>query len=318
MARSHCPSSRGYEGAMTHDMTGEQFTIESGGYHAVITECGAGLRELAYAGQPLVLSYDADESAPAAFNQLLVPWPNRVDHGRYTFDGSSYQLDISEPDLDCALHGLTRWMSWTPLSQRSDRVSLGCSLLGSTGYPFRLALEVTYVLEASSGLTVQVTAVNAGRRTAPYAHGAHPYLTVGEPIDDCTVRLPGRLVLPVDERMVPLGPTQPVQDTPYDLREGRKLGDQRLDIAFTDLERDSNGRAWVHLTGATRTTSFWLDEAQPWLEVYTADRVPEADRRRGLGVEPMTSPPNAFSSGTDLVRLEPGASYTGAWGIMAG
>lgn len=66
------------------------------------------------------------------------------------------------------------------------------------------------------------------------------------------------------------------------------------------------------------TTAFWLDEARPWLEIYTADQVPEHYRRRGLGCGPMTGPPNALASGVGLIRLEPGAEYRGSWGIRAG
>ena len=98
------------------------------------------------------------------------------------------------------------------------------------------------------------------------------------------------------------------------------LGDQKIDIAYTGLERGADGLARVRLTGSDggRSTAFWLDQAQPWLEIYTADQVPAETRRRGLGCEPMTSPPNAFANGVDLIRLDPGAEYRGSWGIMAG
>ncbi|GGU84357.1 hypothetical protein GCM10010498_48060 [Streptomyces cavourensis] len=46
--------------------------------------------------------------------------------------------------------------------------------------------------------------------------------------------------------------------------------------------------------------------------------MPPASRRRGIGVEPMTGPPNALGSGTDLIRLAPGESYAGAWGVCHG
>ena len=50
--------------------------------------------------------------------------------------------------------------------------------------------------------------------------------------------------------------------------------------------------------------------------VFTGDR-PDV-QRRGLAVEPMTCPPNAFRSGDDLIRLDPGASVTTTWGIATG
>jgi aldose 1-epimerase len=37
--------------------------------------------------------------------------------------------------------------------------------------------------------------------------------------------------------------------------------------------------------------------------------------RRSLAVEPMTCPPNAFRTGESVIRLEPGAETTSAWGL---
>jgi aldose 1-epimerase len=49
--------------------------------------------------------------------------------------------------------------------------------------------------------------------------------------------------------------------------------------------------------------------------LFTGDPLPDVDRR-SLAVEPMTCPPNAFRTGEALIRLEPGDSTTGAWGIV--
>jgi aldose 1-epimerase len=49
--------------------------------------------------------------------------------------------------------------------------------------------------------------------------------------------------------------------------------------------------------------------------VYSGDTLEPGERRTGLAVEPMTCPPNALRSGTDLVVLRPRARWTGSWGI---
>jgi aldose 1-epimerase len=60
----------------------------------------------------------------------------------------------------------------------------------------------------------------------------------------------------------------------------------------------------------------WADAAYPYLEIFTGDTVPdEPRRRRGLGVEPMSAPPNAFVTGEQVIRLTPGQTATGRWGV---
>jgi aldose 1-epimerase len=48
--------------------------------------------------------------------------------------------------------------------------------------------------------------------------------------------------------------------------------------------------------------------------LFTGDPLPDV-ARHSLAVEPMTCAPNAFRSGEGLIRLEPGRSHGGSWGI---
>jgi aldose 1-epimerase len=297
-------------------LSGHQYEIAAGPYHATITERGGGLRTLSCDGIPLILSYQADEIAPAAFGQLLAPWPNRIDHGRYTHHGAVHELDINERELDTAIHGLVRWDTWTAGAHERHRVVLGHRLLGRPGYPFRLDLTVEYVLDVRAGLTVRLAAANAGSGPAPYAHGAHPYLTLGRPIDECEVMLPGTSYLPVDGRGIPAGPPEDVAGTPYDFGERRSLGGTRLNNAYTALRRDAAGMAWARLSAGDLTVALWADATHPWLQVYSGDDIPGDGRRMGLAVEPMTCPPNAFATGQDVIDLAPGHTATGSWGIV--
>ena len=55
--------------------------------------------------------------------------------------------------------------------------------MAQTGYAWTVDMHVTYDLSAD-GLTVTQTATNLAEEPAPYACGAHPYLTVGAgPVD---------------------------------------------------------------------------------------------------------------------------------------
>jgi aldose 1-epimerase len=299
-------------------LSGDQFDISAGPYAAVVTEQGGGLRSLAHHGRPLILSHDADEPVPAAAGQLLVPWPNRIDHGRYSWDGESHALPINEGGLDNAIHGLVRFAPWRAEEHEPHRVRLTYRLLGDSGYPFRLDLSVEYTLDAAGGLTVRQSARNAGFRTAPYGHGAHPYLTLGRSLDECDLLVGAGRYLEIDARAIPLGEPRDVSGTPFDFRERRRIGATEINNPYTGLLRDGDGRAWVSLGDGERSVALWVGEGHPWLEIYTRDEVTDETWRTGLGAEPMTCPPNAFVTGTDLIALKPGEETSGLWGITAG
>ena len=307
--------------------SGEQFEITGGGYRAVVTECGAGLRLLEYDGRPVVAGFPEDEQASAGRGQLLLPWPNRVEDGRYTFGGRELQLPVSEVRRNNANHGLTRWASWTPEELSPNSVSLLYRLMAQPGYPWTVDLHVVYDLSAD-GLTVTVTASNLSTSPAPYAQGAHPYLTVADPdaapgdggvIDGWELTVPASTRVLTDDRMLPAG-REDVGGTDYDFRVARPLRKIRLDHAFTDLTRDGEGRAQVELRDprAGHAVALWMDEAHGWVQLYSGDDLP-AGARTSLAVEPMTAGPNAFASGEDLIVLAPAGedadTHTSSWGI---
>ena len=299
-------------------LTGEQYALSAGDYRATVTGLGAGLRELAYRGRPLISGYRPDELPPAGAGQLLAPWPNRIDHGRYAFNGTAYQLDLNEPGRGNAIHGLTRWAAWAPVRHDEAGVVLRYAPHGQPGYPFCVRIEASYVLTADAGLRVSVTAANAGTRPAPYGTGSHPYLTAGAPsVDECELTLPASRWLPADERGIPSGPAGDVAGTSLDFRRPRDIGATRLDHAFTDLDRDGDGRAWARLRWSGTGVALWAGAGYRWLQVFTGDPLDAPHRRKALAVEPMTCPPNAFVTGDDLIVLQPGESVTHTWGITA-
>jgi aldose 1-epimerase len=301
--------------------SGDQYEISGGGYRAVVTECGAGLRLLEYDGRPLVLSYAEDEQAPAGRGQLLAPWPNRIRDGAYSFGGREHQLPLSEPSRGNASHGLVRWASWT-LEERSEQaVSHVYRLMSQTGYPWTVDLHVIHDVSAE-GLTVTFTATNLSADAAPYALGAHPYLVAGAgPVDGWELTLPAHTRLLTDERMIPTG-REDVRDGPLDFRSPRLLGGTRLDTAFTDLAREASGRVEVVLRDpdADSGVALWMDARHSWVQLFTGDTL-SVDARAAVAVEPMTAPPNAFASGEDVVVLAPagqdGDEHSASWGIRA-
>jgi aldose 1-epimerase len=302
----------------TLPLTGAQYDISAGEYAATVTELGAGLRRLSCRGQQLVASYGADEMPPAGCGELLAPWPNRVDGGQYYFGGVSHQLDLSEPARGNAIHGLSRWASWRVAAYEADAVELTLDLLGHAGYPYRLELRAGYRLTARAGLEVTISARNAGSRPAPFGTGSHPYLRAGlGDIDSWQLELPAARWQSADDRGIPTGPPQDVSGSEYDFRTSRVIGSTMLDHAFTGLETGADGRARARLTGPDGEVTLWAGQGYGWLQVFTGDPLAPDMRRRAVAIEPMTCPPNAFVTGTDLLTIQPGDAAVHQWGIEA-
>jgi aldose 1-epimerase len=296
--------------------SGEQFEIRFEQQTATVVEVGGGIRAYTDSGRDVLQPYPEDAMCDGAHGAPLIPWPNRLADGRYAFEGVDYQVALTEPATRTAIHGFLQWRPWTALERDDHRVVMGIRLFPLEGYPFSLDVRVEYAL-GPTGLNVTTTAHNAGVATLPYACGQHPYLSPGENsiIDRSTLRFSATTRVTTDsERQLPTG-TESVAGSPFDFDWPRRVGDLEIDHAFTGLARDDDERAWVHLTGEDgRTASLWADRAYPFLELYTADGLKGPRRRGGLGVEPMTCPPNAFATGEDVIRLAPGQTTSTTWG----
>src|SRR3954467_10292518 len=131
---------------MTVPPSGRQFEIAAGDQRAVVVEVGGGVRVYAHGDRDVLDPYPEDAICDGARGTPLIPWPNRLEDGRYAFDSVERQLDLSEPDKRNALHGLLRWQAWDVVERAPDRVVMGVRLHPSPGYPFRLDVRVAYAL----------------------------------------------------------------------------------------------------------------------------------------------------------------------------
>jgi aldose 1-epimerase len=298
---------------------GRDLRLVSGDYTADVTTVGAGLRALQYRGRDLVLPYPATDVRPLSRGAVLAPWPNRIADGRYRFGGADHQVPLNEPDRRNALHGLVSWERFEVSAESSAAVTLTHRLVPQPGYPFDLDLTVQHRLDGH-GLLTTVTARNVGDTTAPYGVAPHPYLRAGEgTVDDWALQVPADRVLQVTpDRLLPTA-LAGVDEAGLDFREPRRPAGTRIDHAYTALTADPDGLARVRVHDPTHgdVVCEWDPALLPWVQVHTADLPDPESSRRGMAVEPMTCPPNAFNSGTDLVVLEPGAEHSAWWAIRA-
>lgn len=281
--------------------SGQTVSLTAGDYHATIVTVGAGLAELTFQGCHLVIPHKPEEMPLAHLGKVLIPWPNRIANGCYRYQGQEYPLPINEHGSHAAIHGLLAWRDWQIKELTPTRVTLTAFLPPSYGYPFTLISQVVYSLDAQNGLSVEITSQNIGNQTAPYGVGIHPYLTCNlAPVDEYLLQLPATQVYAVDEQANPTT-LHPVDKLDLDFSQQKKIGAKKIDHTF----QASSAHWEMKITHPQQALTVSLSSNQPWLQVYSGEKL----HRQGLAVEPMSCPPNAFNSTTDLILMQPGETH---------
>lgn len=296
--------------------SGEQWTIRDGVDEVVVAQVGGGLRSWTRAGERVLAGYGQDEMCTSGRGQQLIPWPNRIRDGRWSFAGTEHQLPLTEVEFHNASHGLLRWVPWRLATRDEGSLTVTARLHPQPGWSWILDCETTYAI-APTGLAVLHVVTNLSPEPAPLGVGIHPYIaTGGVALKQVELTVPAGRCVTVDARMLPVD-LVPVGESGVDFRDPRRIGGQRLDTAFTDLRADEDGvwRVRVHAPGRTPWTVWGELSAFPWVQVFTGKAEEGQAGEHGIAVEPMSCPADAFNSGTDLVILEPGASWVGRWGI---
>lgn len=303
--------------------SGRQVRLAAHDQEIVAVEVGGGLRRYIAAGREILDGYAETEMCAGGRGQLLTPWPNRLADGTYEWHGRRLQTAITQVDEHNAIHGLVRWANWivpdatpqpwTPATP-PDTTQLSYRLHPQPGWPWTVDYRVTYRLAAGHGLEVRTAVTNASAEECPIGFGWHPY--VKAQVDRVRLTVPAATSYGTDERGIPTE-RRPVQGTDLDFRSGRTIGAAQIDVAFTDLDRDSHGRAHVVVEpeGADPVV-LWVDEHYTHLMVFTGDTLSDESRRRqGLAVEPMTCAADMLNNHDGLRVLAPGATFEATWGV---
>jgi aldose 1-epimerase len=255
---------------------------------------------------------------------FLAPWANRIDSEAYWANGRQYLLNPAlgnlRPDrLGQPIHGL---LNFSPLwkvaaAKADDRSALVTSRLEfwrhselMAQFPFAHNIEMTYRL-AEGALEVETALENVSADAMPVAIGYHPYFQLHDaPRDQWRVHLSARQHAVLDERLIPTGAYKPAA-----YQDPQPLAGMEFDDVFTDLARDSDGRA-----------RFWFEGRRERITVsygpkYTVAVVYAPPGRDFLCFEPMAAITNAFNLAhagayRELQSIPPGGTWRESFWIQ--
>lgn len=244
---------------------------------------------------------DKDLKENAWFKQsILFPYPNRLEDGKYTFDGMNYQWPINQPETNNQLHGMVYNHPFEVDSAEAINDEATISLIhkydGSESYyPFPFELKVTYKY-FGTGLTTSFEVTNKGQSRMPFGIGWHPYFQIGgKGVAGYTFVTDGLHSLPLNERSLPTGEIESVENPVF------KLCEHVLDNAYK-LPAQPNK---YHLeTRAGFRLDFDVSDDMKYLQLFTPDG------GETIAVEPMTCNVNAFNNEEGLKILGAGEHYS--------
>jgi aldose 1-epimerase len=261
------------------------------------------------------------ESRPSSRFAIMVPFANRVDDARYTFDGQTYDLQPGVTGAErAARHGFVRGVDFDIAASRADEDSATVTFTTSVirpgkfaGYPFAIDLAVTFTLDAS-GITLLARMHNVGDNAAPCFFGWHPYLRIGAGgIDTWELEIPATTLVRMNADYIPLPGDQayqPLDDASraLDFRHAKPIGTTQINHAYTGLVYGADGRARTRLRNPANGMSVSVWQEKGVMLAFTADTVTR-DVRQSVALEPMESMSNAFNRPdcAQAIRLEPGA-----------
>jgi aldose 1-epimerase len=288
-----------------------------GDLQATIAQVGASLRQMSVGSIEIVQGFAADQPAPYCAGAVMSPWPNRIDGGKWVYQGQELQFDLNIVSQQNANHGLLLNHPYELISRTQSSITLGATIFARLAYPFVVETTVTYAL-GENGLTVTHTAINRSEADAPYAVGGHPYFKFSE-VDprQLVIKSQAKTRTTVNDRQIPIG-EEPTLATQFDLRDGVRLPEVFIDQDFTDLERDANGNAHTYLlTPDGRGLDVWQDKTFKHVVIFTPGFFPTEDggQTYAAAIEPSTAAPNAFNTGKNLAWLKNGELFTASWGV---
>lgn len=242
-------------------------------------------------------SVDDLEAKSAYKSHFLLPFPNRLKNGQYTFDGKTYQFPVNDTRLGHSLHGFLDTIPMQIITSNNDDNSAVLELRGSFHgadyYPFPFEISTVFTLQHSE-ITVFVKIKNTGSSRMPIAFGWHPYLKINTTtIDDLKLQLPNSKLIELDERMMPTGKT-----TPFTTFEAlTTISKYSFDNCFIIEEREDK-RAAITLQSEANTLQVWQETtAFPYFQIYTPEH------RQSIAIEPMTCNIDAFNNEEGLLIL---------------
>lgn len=240
--------------------------------------------------------------APFFRSAKLSPFVCRMKNGRYSFQGSEYQVEKYFLGKH-AIHGLVYDAVYEIKESITDQESAAIVLHhhydgSDNGYPFEFDIDVEWRLSEGNILSCKTTVSHSNDFPIPYADGWHPYFSLDTSVDECYLQFDSNQMLEFDDELIPTGNLLP--DDRF--RSKHYLKDVQLDNCFVLDQSVAQPRA-VFSSEKLRLTVM-PDASYPYLQVYTPGD------RKSIAIENLSGAPDCFNNKIGLAVIAPNEKRT--------
>jgi len=239
----------------------------------------------------------------------LIPFPNRVENGRYTFDGKSFQLPINGGEH--AMHGLiydkTLDVIDTQAGQDQASITLEYKYRANlSGYPFKYDARINYTLLKDRGFICETSITNVDTVHFPIGDGWHPYFKTKGKVDKLQIKIPSKYRVEVAD-LIPTGKLIPEK-----YPDAIMIGNTEYDTGFVLVEKEGRNATELYDRELDINIVIW-QETGKWKYNYLQIYIPPD--RKSIAIEPMSCATNAFNNKIGLVVLEPEQTFKASYGV---
>lgn len=272
--------------------------------YANIFRFGAILNAYGFEGDKKINCIDGYPNCEAAIAEmntwfkscLLSPFVCRLHKGAFSFDGKQYNINKFYLGKH-AIHGLIYDYEYALVKKQEGETFCSVVLQADyksedDGFPFNYAVQHTYKLD-KNGLTVFTTITNKSNIIMPYAQGWHPYFTISETVNDCSLQLASSKQIEFDAELIP---TKKIIANSSFL-ELTSIQNKNLDDCFI-LENDRK----AILQNSDYSFTVTALKGYDFLQVFTPDH------RKNIALEVLSAAPDCFNNGMGLLQIAPNES----------
>ena len=211
----------------------KEYILTNGTVEVSVINFGGAVRYIKLADkngviQDVVLGWDdvdGYEKGSGFCGAFVGRFGNRIINSEFTLNGKTYHLTPNNGRNH--LHGT---FSKRVLDSHIDGDSVVMTLVSppeEEGYPGRLDITVRYTLNDKNGLEMDYTATTDEDTVINLTN--HSYFNLngqnGRGVHDLRIQMCADFYTPVNEEVIPTGEILSVDGTPFDLREGIRVGD---------------------------------------------------------------------------------------------